>query len=74
MKLHPVLHLYDAFLESDGSENCAKVLEQHFNRMFGITSLNDRHDHNVVSIVSNIIKNANDNSTSHDKFMKKGLL
>ena len=36
LMLHQVLYLYDVFLENDGSENCAKVLEEEFNKMCGI--------------------------------------
>jgi hypothetical protein len=44
LRLPKMLHLYNLFLENDGSENCAKVLEEEFNKMFGIKSLNDEHD------------------------------
>ena len=62
-----MLHLYNIFLENDGSENYAKVLEEEFNKMFGIKSLNDEHDCNVVSMNSMNIQNTKDDYTSHDK-------
>ena len=52
-----IVHLYNVFLENDGSENCAQFIEEEFNRMFGI---NDEHDCNVVSINSLNIHDAND--------------
>ena len=58
--MHQVLYRYDVFLENDGSENCAKVLEEEFNKMFGIKSLNDNHDCNVVSMLAMNIHDAND--------------
>ena len=66
-RLPQMLHLYNIFLKNDGSENCAKVLEEEFNKMFGIKSLNDEHDSNVISVFSLIIRNTNDDCTSHDK-------
>ena len=62
-----ILHLYNVFLENDGSENCAQVLEEEFNKMFGIKSLNDEHDCNVVSMNSMNIQNTKDDCTSNDK-------
>ena len=41
-----MLHLYNIFLENDGSENCAQLIEEEFNKMFGIKYLNDEHDCN----------------------------
>ena len=64
---HIVDHLYNIFLENDGSENCAKVLEEEVNKMFGTKSLNDKHDCNVVSMNSLNIHSSNDDCTSHDK-------
>ena len=61
-----MLYLYNVFLENDGSENCAKVLEEEVNKMFGTKYLNDEHDCNVVSINSLNIHNTNDDCTSHD--------
>ena len=50
LRLHHIIdHLYNIFLEHDGSENCAQLLEEEFNRMFGI---NGEHDGNVVSMNS----------------------
>ena len=34
-----MLHLYNVFRESDGKENCAKVLEEEVNKMFGTKNL-----------------------------------
>ena len=51
LRLHHIIHLYNVFLENDGSENCAKVLEK-VNKMFGTKSLNDEHDCNDVSMNS----------------------
>ena len=62
-----MLHLYNVFLENDGSENCAQLLEKEFDRMFNASSLNDNHGCNVVSMNSLNIHNANDDCTSHDK-------
>ena len=36
------------------------MLEEEFNKMFGIKSLNDKHDCNVVSMLSLNIHDAND--------------
>ena len=47
-----MLHLFKIFHENKDSENCAKVLEEEVNKMFGIKSLNDEHDCNVVSMNS----------------------
>ena len=67
LRLPHVIRLYNVFLENDGSENCAKVLEEEFNKMFGIKSLNDEHDSNIVSMNSLNIHDAHDDCTSHDK-------
>ena len=64
LRLH-IDHLYNIFLENDGSENCAQLLEE-VNKMFGTKYLNDEHDCNVVSMNSLNIQNANDQCTSHD--------
>ena len=67
LRLHHIIdHLYNAFLENDGSENCAQLLEEEVNIMFGTNYLNDEHDCNVVSMNSFNIHNANDDCTSHD--------
>ena len=63
---HIIDHLYNIFLENDGSENCAQFLEE-VNKMFGTKYLNDEHDCNVVSINSLNIQNANDDCKSHEK-------
>ena len=33
---HIIDHLYNIFLENDGSENCAQLLEEELHRMLGI--------------------------------------
>ena len=55
-----MLHLFNAFHENDGKENCSKVLEEEVNKMFGTRTLNDEHDCNVVSMISLNIHDAND--------------
>ena len=55
-----MLHLFNVFLENDGKESCAKVLEEEVNKLFGTKSLNDEHDCNVVSMNSLNIHDAND--------------
>ena len=55
-----IIHLYNVFLENDGAENCAQLIEEEFNKMFGIKSLNDKHDCNVASMNSLNIHDAND--------------
>ena len=51
LRLHHIIdHLYNIFLENDGSGNCAQLLEEEVNKMFGTKYLNDGHDCNVVSI------------------------
>ena len=47
---HIIDHLYNIFLENDGSENCAQLLEEKVNKIFGTKYLNDEHDCNVVSM------------------------
>ena len=42
---HIIDRLYNIFLENDGSENCAQLIKDEFNKMIGI---NDEHDCNVV--------------------------
>ena len=59
VRLPHILHLYNIFLENDGSENCAQLLEE-VNKMFGTKYLNDEHDCNVVSMNSLNIHDAND--------------
>ena len=68
LRLHHIIdHLYNIFLENDGSENCAQLLEEEVNKMRGTKYLNDEHDFNVVSMNSLNILNANDDCISHDK-------
>ena len=55
-----MLHLFNVFCENDGKENCAQVLEEEVNKMFGTKSLYDEHDCNVVSMNSLNIHDAND--------------
>ena len=52
-----MLHLFNVFRENDGKENCAQLIEEEFNIMFGI---NDEHDCNVVSMNSLNIHDGND--------------
>ena len=67
-RLHYIIdHLYNVFLENDGSKNCAQLLEEEVNKMFGTKYLNDEHDCNVVSMNSLNIHDANDDCTSHDE-------
>ena len=61
LRLHHIIdHLYNIFLENDGSENCAQLLEEEVHKMLGTKSLNDEHDCNVVSMNSLNIHDAND--------------
>ena len=61
LRLHHIIdHLYNIFLEKDGSENCAQLLEEEVNKMFGTKQLNDEHDCNVVSSNSLNTHDAND--------------
>ena len=60
-RLHHIIdHLYNIFLENDGLENCAQLLEEEVNKMFGTKYLNDEHDCNVVSMNYWNIHDAND--------------
>ena len=57
-RLHHIIdHLYNIFLENDGSKNCAQLLEEEFCKMIG---MNDEHDCNVSSMNSLNIHDAND--------------
>ena len=67
LSLPHTLHLFNIFLENDGSENCSQLLEEEVNKMFGTKYSNDEHDYNVVSMNSLNIQNANDDCTGHDK-------
>ena len=60
LSLPHTLHLFNIFREYDGKENCAEVLEEEVNRMFGTKYLNDEHDCNAVSMNSLNIHDAND--------------
>jgi hypothetical protein len=60
LRLHHIVHLYNVFLENDGKENCAQLIEEEFNKMFGIKSLNGEHDYNVFCMNSLNIHDAND--------------
>ena len=61
LRLHHIIdHLYNIFLENDGSENCAQLIEEEFYKMFDKKYLNDEHDCNVVSMNSLNIHDAND--------------
>ena len=55
-----MFHLFNVFPEYDGKENCAQVLEEEVNKMFGTKSLNDEHDCYVVGMNSLNIHDAND--------------
>ena len=57
LRLPHIIHLYNVFCENDGKENCAQLLEEESNKMFGI---NDEHDCNVISMNSLNIHDAND--------------
>ena len=60
LRLPHIIHLYNFFLENDGLKNCAQLLEQEFNKMFGIKSLNDEHDCNVATMNYMNIHDGND--------------
>src|SRR3990170_4774879 len=60
LRLPHMLHLFNIFHENKDSDNCAKVLEEEVNKMFGTKSLNDEHDCNVVSMNSLNIHDSND--------------
>src|SRR3990170_3874407 len=60
LRLPHIIRLYNVFLENDGSENCAQLIEEEFYKIFGIKTLNDEHDCNVVSMNSLNIHDAND--------------
>ena len=67
-RLHHIIdHLYNTFLENDGSEICAQLLEEEVNKMFGTKYLNDEHDCNVVSMNYLNIQNTNDDWNSRVK-------
>ena len=61
LRLHHIIdHLYNIFLENDGSENCAQLLEEEVSKMFGTKYLNNEHNCNFVSMNSLNIHDAND--------------
>ena len=66
-RLPQLFRLFNVFRENDGAENSAQLIEEEFNKMFGIKSLNDEHDCNVVSMNSMNIQNTKDDCTSHEK-------
>ena len=55
-----MLHLFNVFRENKDSDDCAKVLEEEYIKMFGTISSDDEHDCNVVSMNSLNIHDAND--------------
>ena len=55
-----MIHLHNVFCENDGKENCAQVLEEEVNKMFGTRYLIGENDCNVVSMDSLNIHDAND--------------
>ena len=58
LRLHHIIdHLCNIFLENDGSENCAQLIKEEFNKMIG---MNDEHDCNVVSMNSLNIHDGSD--------------
>ena len=60
LRLHHIIdHLYNIFLENEGSENCAQLLEEEVNKMFGTQYLNDEHDCNVIGMNPLNIHDAN---------------
>src|SRR5215216_1534550 len=60
LRWHHIIHLYNVFRENDGKENCAQLIEEELYKMFGIKSLNDKHDCNVIGMNSSNIHDAND--------------
>ena len=68
LRLHHITdHLYNIFLENDGSENYAQLLEEEVNKMFDTKYLNNEHDCNIVSMNSLNILCTNDDCTSYDE-------
>ena len=55
-----MLYLFNVFHENKDDDNCANVLEEECNKMFGTKSLNDEHDCNFISMNSLNIHDAND--------------
>ena len=60
LRLPHIIRLYHVFVENDGKENCAQLIEEEFNKMFDIKYFNDKHDCNVVCMNSLNIHDAND--------------
>ena len=61
LRLHHIIdHIYNIFLENDGSENCAQLLEEEVTKILGTKYLNDEHDCNIASMNSLNIHDAND--------------
>ena len=61
LRLHHIIdHLYNIFLENDGKENCAQLIEEEFYKMSDKKYSNDEHDCNAVSMNSLNIHDAND--------------
>ena len=57
-RLHHIIdHLCNVFLENDGSENCAQLLEEEVNKMFSTKYLNDKHVMPPVSCYRNLMTN-----------------
>src|SRR3989337_4255064 len=67
LRLPHMLHLFYIFCENKDFDNCAQLLEEECNKIFGIQCLNDEHDCNVVSMNSLNTHSNNDDCTSHDK-------
>ena len=55
-----MLHLFNIFRENKDSDNCAQLLDEECNRMFGIKYVNDEHHCNAVSMNSLNIHDSND--------------
>ena len=60
LRVPHMLHLFNIFHENKHFDNCAKMLEEEWIRMFGTKSLYDEHDCNVVSMNSLNTHDAND--------------
>jgi len=60
LRLPHIIHIYNVFLENDGKENCAQLIEEELNKIFGVKIVNGEHDCNVVSMNSLNIHDAND--------------
>ena len=54
------LRIFNIFHENDGKENFVQLIEEEFNKMFGMKYLYDEHDYSVVSMNSLNIHHAND--------------